>query len=294
MKVEELKKSIENKSYKLPFLIMKWQDNSFIATQYADEISRILRKEILYVNSPEELEDVNEIFEYQDNTLKVYITNELTMEYKPTMSNVVIICKTLKDCKGIDDFVVSIPKLESWQILSYMKYKCPKLNEDKLVWLQKITNNDIYRIDNELSKLSIFDDQNEIFDKLVDEGGFSDLTAFTMFNLTNSIGKRDVNEIKSILYSIGSIDVDAYGLTTVLLKDFKNTLGIQTTTYSFEKLGLTQKQYNAIKYYNCNKYSTQKLLNCYKFLLEYDSKLKDGVYQNVNSMIDYIICKVLG
>ena len=294
MNIEELKKSIEDRTYNSPFLILKWQDNSFIATQYANEIGKIRHKEIKYVHSTEECKRGDEIFGFRDNTLKVYIVNDLKIEYEENMEDVVIICKNLKECVGVDDFVVSIPKLEDWQILSYMKYKCPNMNEESLKWLQSITNNDIYRIDNELSKLALFEKQEEFFDEEIRDGVFNDLTTYNIFNISNSISKRDVSAIRDILHRIDSIDVEPYGLITNLLREFKNTLSIQSTNYSFDKLGMSQKQYNAIKYYNCGKYSTQKLIDIYRFLLGFDMNLKNGVYQNVSSMIDYILCKVLG
>jgi DNA polymerase III delta subunit len=177
-----------------------------------------------------------------------------------------------------------------------MKFKCPKVREEKLIWLQEIANNDIYRIDNELSKISMFDDQDSMFDCILNDNGYGDLSSFNIYNLSNNISKNNVNEVRKILLEIDNIDVEPYGLVTNLIREFKNILKVQMfPNATYEKLHMTEKQYKAVRYYCCGIFNNETLIKCYRFLLDFDRRIKEGEYSNMsnNRIIDHIINNIV-
>lgn len=299
MNLKELKSSIENRTYKEHFLILKWEDVSFIPFQYINEISKEFEG-IVYANAIDDCKKDIGIFEIEDNNLYVYNTLELSGEIEPAdLKTTIITCKTLGNDFNIEKlgkFIVEVPKLETWQILSYMKFKCPKVREEKLIWLQEVANNDIYRIDNELSKISLFDDQDSMFDSILSDNGFGDLSSFNIYNLSNNVSKNNVNEVRKILLEIDNIDVEPYGLVTNLLREFKNTIKVQMfPNATYDKLHMTEKQYKAVRYYCCGIFNNETLIKCYRFLLDFDRRIKEGEYSNMsnNRIIDHIINNIV-
>ena len=59
-----------------------------------------------------------------------------------------------------------------------------------------------------------------------------------------------------------------------------------------EALGISGKQFWAIKKYNCNKYSRDELIYIYDMLTSIDLYIKSG-YMNTNMIQDYIVFKIL-
>ena len=158
--------------------------------------------------------------------------------------------------------------------------------------MQEVTNNNIYRIDNELSQIEMFDNQDAMFDEIMNDNGYGDLSSFNIFNLSNNLSKNKLNDVRHILLEIENIDVEPYGLVTNLIREFKNVLKVQMfPNATYDKLNLTEKQYKAIKYYSCGIFPNNKLIQNYKFLLDFDRKLKDGEYMGMsnNMLINHIV-----
>ena len=61
---------------------------------------------------------------------------------------------------------------------------------------------------------------------------------------------------------------------------------------SAESLGISGKQFWAIKNFNCNRYSREELIYIYKLLTSIDLYIKTG-YMNTDIVKDYIIFKIL-
>ena len=138
-----------------------------------------------------------------------------------------------------------------------MYAKADGINEQIVNWLCSITNYNIDRIDNELNKLQLFskDDRVALFNLMYKENAFEDLTSTNIFDLTTAILKRDGDTIKRILKEVKYTDIEAISLNSVLRKNVKNILDIQIRSKSSaSELGLSPKQFNAIKYNYINRY----------------------------------------
>jgi DNA polymerase III delta subunit len=309
--LEDLKNEILNKHLSKNLLVFKYDDNKFLCQQYIKAISEVLKLDLYYA------EDINEcvpdlLFDGNSKYLYVYDVDKLDPEELQTEGvqsildnniNLIIVCNKIVNENrpigtGIDGLqfnTVVFPKLLEWQIMDYMAQKC-KMDANTLSWLYKVTKGDIYRIENELQKLSIFDgfDQTNMFNQINSENGYIDLNPFDIFSLTNGLIKRDFNSVKNVLHDIEYMDVEPVGLVTIMLKNVKNVIDMQMDSSATpEKLGMQPRQFNAIKY-NMNKYTNQQLINVYKFLLDIDYNLKSGnLCLNNKQFLDYLICNIL-
>ena len=306
MDVVELKNSIQNKTLSDAFLVMQWQDCDLIAVQYVKAIAEFKGLSIRYVESLDECDNSSdEFFESNlDNTsLNVLKADKFQLHSADNISkynNTIVICKSIdsgtESILKVTKSLVVINKLQDWQILDYIKVKCPGLGEAELKWLQQITGNNIHRLEFETDKISIFEKslQPVIFNLINSDGGYSDLSQLTIFNFTNAIIKRDYSTIKEVLTDIDNIDIEGVGLVTILRKNILNIMSIQMNAKATpESTGMTPKQFNAVRY-SCGKIKDNKLIEMLQFLNSIDYRLKSGNLTLSNSrMIDYILCNVL-
>lgn len=294
MNIIELKKEIENKTLADTFLILQYKDNSFVARQYVNEISKFKQLNLIYTDFVEE-SNLN-IFGSVD---ALYITNvdEFNENIQPDLlNNNVVICKTVsKSIKNkLKNYIVEIPKLEKWHLIEYATMKLSGLSSDKIEWLVE-TCKDINRVVNEIDKISIFNEQEQekIFKILNEEENFGDLNSNTVFNLTNAVVKRDIREVRNVLRTIETIDAEPVGVAVILYNSFKNIINIQLdTNATAESLGISSKQFYAVKQYNVGYYSTEQLLDIFDIVTSVDFNLKSGKLPN-DKIIDYLITRIM-
>lgn len=291
MTCKELKKIILSGELTFDCLFFVYTDTPFIPLQYANEISKLKKLSIVYVDSDADIPEPD-AFETDDGNLYILVAEEIKKIEKPC-KNAILICK-----KTNDERRVEFPKIEAWQVIDYMKARCPGLNDDELNWLYDVCKKDIYRIDNELSKISVFpkEQQDSIFNELNAEGNYDGLNPTTIFDFTNSILRNDLSNLCSLLKGIDSLDIDAIGISTILRNGVKNVIDIQfNKDATAESLGIKEGQFKAIKYYNVGKFRNDRLIEIYEFLTSIDRRLKSGELQLDNKgLIDYIVCNVMG
>lgn len=302
LKVKELKNRIETKSVGGSFMVLVYSDNSFLANQYVNEIARIKNKTKVYIDSLEDTKFYDNVFDLEDNNL--YVLN--TEKFGSDINDFSSYKETIVICSHIDDktkaavlssgIYCQLPKLQEWQVLDYLKSYCRGLDEKELKWLYDVTKGDIHRLQNELTKIAIFDSSkhSEVFRQINDDGGYSDLSSLTVFNFTNALLKKDTRTIANSLSEINNIDVDGMGLVSILYRNIKNIINIQMNPKATpEELGMSDKQFRAISY-NFNRLSNDQLINIFEFITSIDSRLKSGELQMTNDkLIDFIVCNVL-
>lgn len=293
MNIIKLKSHIENKTLDDSFLILKYTDVPFIAKQYVDEISKFKNRQIVYVDS---IDDIAENIFGDDNILYVMNTDKLVRPIKATsLNNKVIICSSIDEdiLESVKDYVVDIPKLQQWQIRAYASKNLPGLSTEEVNWLSDITK-DVYRLSNEMDKISIFnkEEQSKIFRLLNDEDAYCDLNSNTIFNFTNAITKRNIKVVKNILETLETMDVEPVGVLTILYKSFKNIIDIQMSSNPTpESLNMSQKQFYAIRY-NLGKFTNSELIQIFETLTSIDKKLKSGNLP-ADNIIEYLLINIL-
>lgn len=300
MTIQELKNHLEKQEYDGKLLILKYDDNNFIPHQYIDCILKFTHLFPNYIDDLSSLiSNMNNIFGIKEDTmLNIMYTDNFDVYDKNicNLINTIIVCNKIgKNCIDLyADYIVEIPKLEEWQIKDYVYSNLNGVPENQLNWLISICKNDIFRLDNEISKLKLFDKTqfHMMFQKFIDDNVFNDLSQYSIFNFSNAIIKRDKNMIIEIYKELNNIDINEIGLVSILYTNFRNIISIQMgKNPTAESLGMKQNQFNAIKY-NCGKYNNAELVDIFKTITSVDLAIKNGTL-DVNNIIDYVLCKII-
>lgn len=299
-KLEELKNNILNGTVSDKLIVFKYSDNTFIIHEYINAIAKQHNLSIEFVDTLDSFgQRTQNIFSIVDDNLSVYETDNLESmaEDLTDFNNVIIITKKINDTleSRLKDYIVEVPKLDKWQIEEYTKKKLEGLSVDEREWLCKICNYDIYRLSNECSKISIFTkyEQEDVFKQLNRELGYSDLSNLQIFDLINALLKKDIVTTREVLSSLSVVDVEPAGVVTLLKNQVRTIIDIQSNPKSnYQSLKMSQKQFNAIKYYNCGKIKTDSLIDIYSLLCDIDYKLKSGDL-DYKYILDYIVCNMI-
>lgn len=295
MNLEELKQTIETNSKNIPLLIAVCKDETaeFIFHQYLhhyiaqNNLSFKVIDDVSIVSRPS-------LFSTNTNLFYVCYTNKLTKLEMPKDCFVWIRCKSISDDVQLQfkDYIVVIDKLDPWQIKDYVYTVCNKVPHSELDYLLKIYDKNIYRIENEIQKISIFDNQDRIY-PIIQSQLYTDISEFNIFDLVNSLVKYDIKALTKILQEISNIDIDVFGLLKLLITNFRRVIDIQLSKNpSAQTLGMTDKQFWAIKKYSCGIYTRKQLLEIYTFLTACDYDIKSGRI-TTDVLLSYIIIKII-
>ena len=294
MQVSVLKEQIRNNKLSDALIIFDNSDN-YVVISYINQIAKNKKLSLNYIDTL----DNNSFFTSDDNYLDIYRIHKLEQldETIKDRKNLIIICDELNDIvkEKFSEYIVNIPKVANWCIEEFVKQSLPKLSADDIKWLVNVCKYDIWRIDNEINKLKIFNENKQatLFKQFKNDHVYSDLSDYTIFNFCDAIIKKDINTIRDILLEIDNCDIEPLGVVTLLYKNFKNIidmqLGINPTA---ESLGLSTKQYYALKY-RVGIYNQEQLINILLMLSEIDCKLKTG-FLPAELILDYVLINILG
>ena len=302
MKIEELKEKIENKRLDDSSYIFIYEDVNFIPLQYINEMCRIREMNIEYIDSLSGVGSVaNDIFgtTKSSNSIKVLITNELESISDKFIfeTNTYVVVNKIKDKTNLErlsDCIVNVPKLEGWQIKDYVYSRAEGIDTKNLDWLIESCNEDIYRLENELDKFKLFSENERkyLFDDMLSDGAFVDLSNFNVFNVTNAVTSRDYEMLSRALKEIKSFDAEPLGVVTLLYNAFKKLILVWLANNPTpENTGLKSGMIYAIKN-QPRVFSKEQLLSSYLLLTNIDKMLKTG-YIDTSWLIDYLICRIL-
>lgn len=297
LSLNELKDKINTKSeISLP-LIFIGKDNRYLIKTYIKAIAFNMHLTIKEIENLVEIDDIeNSVFK-EDDYLYIYKFNKNDALDEARLANLNIIVLSDDKVENTNLTTVNFDKLLEWQIEAYIQKLIPGLKENEIKWLCKNSKYDIYRLDNEASKLNVFDkkDQEEIFKEISDDNGYSDLNELNIFNLSNAVIKKDIIGVKSVMQDLDNIDVEGTGLVTILLKNFLTIINIQTNPKAApESLGISEKQFRYLQYNQCNKYTIDELIDTYHFLTGIDYKLKSGLLDMTNQqLVTYIVSNII-
>lgn len=295
MELENLKDLIQSNNFNSPLLICKYTGNGdFIFHQYLNEYINNSDLDVEYIEDLSQVNYNSSLFYDDSKIIKILDVDKLDDVCIPKNEKLWIKTKKISTSvkKKYSDYIVEIPKLESWQIKDYVSTKCKDLPEKEVDYILKIYKDNIYRIDNEINKLSGFSNISSVYERVKSQL-FIDSTDYNIFDLTNSLVKRDIESIKSILKSIDNMDINPFALLTSLQNNFKKVIDIQLNPKNTaESLGINSKQFWAIKKYSCGHYNKDELCKIYHFINQCIYDLKIGVI-NTDISIKYIIIKIV-
>lgn len=305
MTLQDLKEQIENNSIKNTFVIFKC-DNTFIPHQYMHQISRVLSKPINYI------EDLNSLSNKSINIFSDYIEDDefLRVHHTDTFdcygnfhsrnlweeNNLIIICKKLeKETLSLyGDYVIEVDPLEHWCIKDYLYSILDGVDHKYIDWLMENCNYDINRLQLEAEKLLIFNEneRNIVFNEMLEDNAFADITNKTIFDFTDAVVKKDINRLRTVYEDIENIDIEDIGVVTVLYQNFKKLLQVwMSANPTPQSTGLNSKQIYAI-----NKlprvWNESALVENLSLLTSIDFRIKNGTIP-VNILRDYLVVNIL-
>lgn len=281
MNLQELKAHIENNTLKENLLIFTG-DGDFIFKQYLHKYVTDNSLDIKYIESIDEISSSN-MFAFSSNVLYLLET-EIFITEPASHNRVWVRCK--KNKSKIDS--IELPKLEEWQLEDYIKSKCTNLQDSEVKELLKCYKDNPFRLDLELDKISITGTYKYIKDQL-----YTDVANYMIFDLTTALVKRDKKKVSDILVEIEHIDVEPFGLLTLMTKNFRQLIDIQLAINPTAKtVGVSDKQFWVLKKYNSGYYNREELVKLYKWLLDIDKRIKSGEL-DTKYLNDYIITKII-
>lgn len=280
MNVEELKKQIESNDVKEDSFVFVYKKSRFLAEQYAKEIAKIRNLTIVY--DDDYIEDNSFFCCINDGNLYVCIVD--SFDSKPKKNHIIITKKS-----RYDD-AVSFPELESWQIKDYLFSKCSGADESVLTKLFEKCK-DIYGLENEICKLSIFDERmrKSLSVDFLESDVFPNVFKTDTFDFINAVQRRSTDSIREMY---AGYDKDPMSFIGLMYKQFKNMVNVYLQkTPTEENTGLKSNQIYAIRKV-CQNYTKQQVLDIFKFLCSLDAKLKSGELPS-DCLFDYVLVKVL-
>lgn len=296
MTIQELKDKITNNEIlpsTLIFKLTKSEGSNFIFHQYIQEYSKQNNLDISYLEDIDNISSSN-LFDTISNNIYIYETTKLDKIPQNNSDNIWIKCTSIPK-KFLDKYssiIIELPTLENWQIKDYIFTNLSDLDNQYIEKLFANYKDNLFRLELEVEKLSLFDDYNKKYKELESQL-FVDSTEYSVFDITNSILRRDINSLVKLKDNLSIIDIDTFGLIKILINNFRYVIDIQLAKNPTpEYVGISNKQFWAIKNYSCGFYSKDELVYIYKFLLSLDEKIKFG-YISTNNLVDYIICKIM-
>ena len=302
MNIEDFKKDVLQHTVKPGIIVFENSDNSFVANQYIDEIAKQRHMSIEQIDDVSEISGrSNDIFGMTslDSVLHICRVKEFDASaYDISLidrDDIVVVCdKALSAPPPWNDKIVKIPRLEQWQVKDYLYSKVEGVDKKQLDWLQELCGNDIYRINEEIDKIVLFDkkEQNKMFSKFIDDNVFSDLSTYNIFNMSNAILSKDLITLQKIWSEIDRIDVEALGLVALLRNNIRNIIKIQLNSCpTAENTGMSPKQFYAVSR-SCGRYTKERLLEIFTMLTDVDKQLKSGTLP-ADLILDYTVLNML-
>lgn len=303
MDIKACKQCIENKVNLHTFMIFQEADTDFISRQYVQAIAEINQQEIEYIDSIDPyLIELDSIFlsESEENSSRLHVLKVDMFEHTDQrcidLRNVFVICKKLGDqaSKLFSSYIVKMPKLESWQIKDYVYSTAEGVPEQLLDKVISLCNGNIERLDNELSKLKLFapTERKYLLDSMIKDGAFGDLTDYSVFNVTNALLKKDIEALKNYMNLLHVIDINEFGLITILTKNLRDMISVQLSSNPTpETIGLDSRKIYALKKQS-KVFTNDQLTKLYLKIADLDRAVKNGEFP-APMLINYMILKVL-
>lgn len=299
MTIQQLKNDIENNCLSDSLMIFQYNDVDFLPFQYVNEIKKSWNVQTELIDDLSCLiSNTFDIFGTQETTdLRLFICDKFDYIRKDLLSlnKVIVICKSVTEgTKEIyEDCIIEFPKLESWQIKDYVYTMLPGIKRDDLDKLISFCNENIYRIDKEVQKLSMFEqiEQQSLFNDYFQEA-FLDTSNMTIFTLSNAILKKDINTVAEVAKKASVIDIEPIGLLKILYNNFKDMISVKfDLNANAQKLGMTDKKMYAVRM-SANNYTREQLIDIFNFICYIDKMLKNGELPN-SMLTDYLVLNIL-
>ena len=290
MALQELKKSINDRTYSQDFIIFKCDDTDFVPMQYVKEIGAITKRELRFVESIDEIHHGSGFFVEEP----IYV---LRVDKVPKMvsynKNLIIITFQIDEevVTNYKDYIVVVPKLEQWMVEDFILSRCSGLSEQSVKWFTSKYKN-IYKIEQEIDKIGIFpkEAQESIFKMFVYDKAFSPADNESAMELSHAIETRDLDATKEIISLPSYDEIDEMPFIAYFQNAIKNRVKVWLNKNPTEEnTGMKSGQIYVINKMK-RVFSREKLLSMFEDLSLLDSKIKNGLFP-IENVVDYIVVK---
>lgn len=297
MTLVELKKYITTGIVPSEFLILVNKDNQFLAKQYIDAIGKLAGG----INS------ITSIYEPFQSSLALLTEPEgINVVFTDTFDeraedydqfeNTIVVCSQVDKSinAAVKDYIITMPKLEDWQIHAYAKTLCPILEDNDITWLINVTDGCIERIENELNKVKLFDKkyQKEIFSAIRFDPQ-TDLYKADFLAVMDALVKGNMLVLFDFLKYGEYSTIDPVGLANGTLTSLKNIIMVsQNSDMTAADFGMSTKQYDYIRrnYMSLNVAAVKQKI---KFLTNFDLALKTSKLDlDKRDMMSYLVANL--
>lgn len=304
MTIQELKSQIESRNVTDDLIIFKDTESGFVSNQYVKAIAAIKGVPIEYMESPLEMAtDLGSIFidaQAKNEPRLGVVKSEVYLwgvkDVTPLKGLILIVSKFSDKSveKELEPYIVKVPKLESWMVRDYVHSIVSGVDEKTLDYIINLCGTNYLRLQQELDKILLFNENERKYfvPTMLQDGALDDLSSYNIFNFTNAITSKNIDGIRSVYKELDRVDVNEFGLLTILLKNFRNMIMVQTSSNPTpESTGLDSKTLYAIKKLP-RSFTSEQLVKIYSMLLDIDRQIKTGELP-VEIVIDYMIVKIL-
>ena len=292
MTLPEVKQYLTDNQNIDKMLIFKCEDTDFIGMQYTKKLAEIRNAEIVNIESLEDIPTSNPFIE--ENLIYLYKCETFDKIIEENKQLIIIAKKLSKDVlKELSDYIVLVPKLESWMTEDFIKLNCPGLDNEMISWFIANYDNDIYKILLEVDKLKIFppDTRKYLFEEFYNNGVFDSSDKNNTFTLSNALQGKDKNALTQLLSKNNEIEpILAISLIQSNLKKLCKVW--LNKAPNPDNTGLKSNQIWAIN--NLPRtYTKEQLVKAFEIVSGLDRKIKSGEFP-IELTIDYIIVKLMG
>lgn len=301
MELKTLKYNIEHGILDNSLIIFKKSNSdssNFLCCQYKNAIINNCALEVVHVDTVDTLIAEKTSVLFGDETFVVCDIDKFapSSDALIKMSNILIVCNSvdISNFPVYNNYIIEFGDVENWCVEDYIGTNCSGITDNEIRELAKSCNYNLYRVDNEINKIKIFDEyqQSTVYQSLVEEGFLSDTTSFDAFSLVNPILQHKFDELTSVWKSVELFDSDPMFILSILISQYRTIIDVLLYPNSTPDIcGISQKRFNAIKYYYRN-YTKKQLVSVYMFLCDIDRQLKSGELSDFN-LLDYIIIEVI-
>ena len=296
MTLVELKDFINNKIVPTSFMIFIDKDNKFLTRQYVEALGKLTTGGINRIQSIyEPLHSSLSLLTNTEDTINLLVTDkfEERAENYFQFENTIVICEEVDKSllTLVEDFIITMPKFETWQLCDYVKTFCPVLEDTEIEQFVLATNSNIERITNEITKVSIFpkEEQKEILASILFDPQ-TDLYNVDLFKIVNAITDGDLPVLFDFLRHKNYEALEPVMIANRVLSSLKNILIVtQNLSLSAEECGVSVAQYNTLK----RKYKSLNIdtvRHKIKFLNQFDIDLKTSkLDMSKQDMLNYLI-----
>lgn len=287
----EFKERIEKKICPEDLFVFVYHDTDYLPISYINEIAKQQSREVVYVDTQEGLSA--DTFSADEMTIRVYRCDVLSVIDRD-IKNAFAVCRKIdkKLQEEFADIIIDIPKIEECQTKDFASCLLLGMKQADIEYLHSLYGKNIYRLDNEVRKLTLFDGtvRDSIFKQMFADGQYNDVVDKSVLDLASALMQKNAVSLKAIIKQLNNMAIEPLALLALLYNNVRNTILVHLgKNAAAESCGLSNGMFWAIKKNNGG-FTKAELVRLFMFLSEIDCSVKSGSL-GTDTLTEYMIVK---